>query len=64
VIERDELRERLEVGHATVLADRGAPGPAVTETPRDDGYGHLLPSLDERLTVGLDEAYGKAKRAK
>jgi hypothetical protein len=27
-------------------------------------YGHLLPSLDERLTTALDDTYRKAKKAR
>lgn len=44
-----EIQTRL--GHASITTTMNV-------------YGHLLPSLDERLTVGLDEAYRKAKQAR
>jgi integrase len=44
-----EIQVRL--GHASIVTTMNV-------------YGHLLPSLDERLTEGLDEAYRKAKRAR
>jgi integrase len=43
-----EVQERL--GHSTIRITF-------------DRYGHLLPSLDERLREGLDEVYKKANRA-
>lgn len=44
-----EIQVRL--GHASIVTTMNV-------------YGHLLPSLDERLTAGLDEAYQKARRAR